>query len=103
MALDVKQAIQTAMDYVQSAFEDEGIENLGLEEIEISEGKWKVTVGFSRPWDHPKLERRNSIMGMAPLSGLQSREDLRPERTYKVISIDSQTGEIESMMIRNVA
>ena len=50
--MDVKQAVETAKRYVGELFDQEGIKNLGLEEIELdhSGGEWRVTVGFSRPW-----------------------------------------------------
>jgi hypothetical protein len=49
--MDVKEAVATAKKYVGELFTQEGITNLGLEEIEFDEqaGEWRVTVGFSRP------------------------------------------------------
>ena len=51
--MDVKEAAKLAKDYVADLFAEEGIGNLGLEEIElVADGHyWVVTVGFSRPWD----------------------------------------------------
>ena len=50
--MDVKEAAKLAKDYVADLFKDERISNVGLEEIELRDGRfWEVTVGFSRPWD----------------------------------------------------
>ena len=50
--MNVKEAAKLAKEYVADLFADEGIANVGLEEIQLgSDGHfWKVTVGFSRPW-----------------------------------------------------
>ena len=51
--MDVKAAVRTAKEYVADLLADEGIINLGLEEVVFDEGDgtWNVTVGFSRPWE----------------------------------------------------
>jgi len=53
MIMDVKQAVATAREYITDLFADDGVMNLGLEEVQYDEtqGEWKVTIGFSRPWD----------------------------------------------------
>ena len=48
---------------------------------------WKITIGFSRPWDHKKAL-------VATLGGG------RPSRSYKVISIDDDSGNVESLKDR---
>ena len=54
--MDVKDAVNAAKTYVAQLFADEGLSNLGLEEVEFDDGSgaWRVTVGFSRPWDRWK-------------------------------------------------
>jgi len=51
--MDVKEAVKRAKQYVAELYEEEGLVNLGLEEIEFDEkaGLWRVTLGFSRPWN----------------------------------------------------
>ena len=50
--MEVKQAVKEAKKYIQELFGEEEILNLGLEEVELDEeGIWRVTVGFSRPWE----------------------------------------------------
>ena len=55
--MDVKEAAKLAKEYVADLFAEEGIGNVGLEEIELGAdcGSWVVTVGFSRPWDQGGL------------------------------------------------
>ena len=54
--MDVKEAVQKAKEYLADLFEGEEIEYVGLEEVEFDDEaeQWKITIGFSRPWDRPK-------------------------------------------------
>ena len=47
------EAVKKAKKYILLLFEDEGIDRLGLEELEFSgeDGIWEVTIGFRRHWD----------------------------------------------------
>lgn len=86
--MEVKQAIQTAKSYVSDIFCDEGAFNIGLEEVEFSGSRWEVTIGFSRQWDKPP---RNPFSAMTSLE----QPDLRAvNRTYKVVEIDDESGEV---------
>ena len=51
--MDAKQAIKAAKSYVSDILEDEGLMNLGLEEVKFKEFEncWEITLGFSRPWN----------------------------------------------------
>ncbi len=53
--MDVKQAVEMAKNHIKDLFENEGISNLGLEEVDFDDqtSVWYVTIGFSRPWDKP--------------------------------------------------
>ncbi len=86
--MDVKEASRRAKEYVADLFDNEGLSNLGLEEIEFDElsSHWKITIGFSRPWD-----TKNSLT--AALA------DRRPERSYKVVRIDDH-GRVKSVTDR---
>ena len=66
-------------------FSDEAIRNLGLEEIESDGMYWKVTIGFSRPWDMSI----NSVLGSS-------------DRAYKVIRVDGDTGCVISVKDRQL-
>ena len=51
--MEVKEAVKTAKMYLSELFESEGIINVGREEVVFDEfaNSWKITLGFSRPWD----------------------------------------------------
>ena len=89
--MDVKEAAKLAKEYVADLFAEEGIGNVGLEEIELKQGPngplWTVTVGFSRPWDQG---------GLASIT--LGQKGLR--RSYKVLRIDNQSGKVESIRDR---
>ena len=63
--------------------------NLGLEEAEFERmsNTWKITVGFSRPWD-----RKNVLTAAIG--------DVRAERSYKVMRINSESGDVVSLKDR---
>ena len=89
--MDVKDAVRKAKQHIQELFDEEGITHIGLEEVsfEEDENNWVVTIGFSRPWDY------------APnaLSLLSHRE---PTRSYKLVTIDDESGEVVSVKHRNI-
>ena len=89
--MDVKEAAKLAKEYVADLFVEEGIGNVGLEEIELKPGPdgrfWVVTVGFSRPWDQG---------GLAAIT--LGQRSLR--RSYKVLRIDDDNGNVESVKDR---
>jgi hypothetical protein len=72
--MDVKSAVELAKKHVADLFSNEGLENLGLEEVEYDDARdiWHITIGFSRPWD------RQYIVGLS--TGAR--------RSYKVVTID---------------
>lgn len=101
--IDVKTAAHKALDYIKSLYEEEPIQNLGLEEVKLSDddGMWSVTVGFSRPWS-----RQNVNEG--PLAALKrSTDPWAPksypiDRDYKQVRIDARSGEVRGMEIRKL-
>lgn len=90
--MNVKDAVKKAIDYIADIFESEHPENIGLEEVVLNENDntWEVTVGFSRPWDHQKG-------GL-----LASMQSLNPQRQYKIVKIDNESGEVKSIKIRGI-
>ena len=88
--MDVRNAVKKAIEYVVEIFQAEKPENIGLEEVFLNEDEnvWQITVGFSRPWDHP---------AQTVLVTLQA---LNPKRQYKVIKINNETEKVESIKIR---
>ena len=86
--MDVKAAVALAKQQISELFAEEGIKNLGLEEVDYDEDKhaWRVTIGFSRPWDEP----RNAL---AALAGQNSYW----RRAYKVVRIADDTAAVLSV------
>ena len=84
--MEVTKAVLAAKDYVHEIFDDEGIMNVGLEEVQSKGRTWKITIGFSRPWD------RN----VGPILGGNT------GRTYKDIEIRDEDGRILSVKDRNL-
>jgi hypothetical protein len=91
-SLEVKEAVLTAKQYAAELFADEHIVNLGLEEVVFDEGTWRVTVGFSRPWDKPT--------GPAGITVLTAGLAQGPSRSYKVIEIEDVTGRVVAIKNR---
>ena len=86
--MDVKEATKTAREYVAEVFADEGITNLGLEEVvyDVESERWRITFGFARPWD------RQGDMGV--------RMGLKAPRAYKILRIDDGTGRVVALTDR---
>ena len=87
--LDVKEAAQRASEYFAGLYAKEGVENVQLEEVELTDDGeyWLITLSY--PMVPP------SDMAIVPFN-------LAFKRKYKVFKIDSKTGEVKSMKIRNV-
>ena len=90
--MEVKEAVQVAKEYLRDLFEGEEVDYVGLEEVEFdnASNEWKVTVGFSRPWDCP-----------SSLSAAMRDEPLR--RSYKVVRIKDTNGKVTSVRDRSLA
>lgn len=86
------EAIQTAKKYLEDVFDGSGerITNLGLEEIRLSDNErvWEITLGFSRPW------QRHGTSVADVIQGVRHRP---PERTYKIVVLEADTGKFVSM------
>ena len=87
-ALDMKEAVGLAKGYIAELYAPEEITNVGLEEIEFDPDKniWKITVGFSRPWDRIKNKTVAASLGYP-----------RAARSYKILSINDDTSNVESV------
>ena len=83
--MDVKEAVQTARDFITDLFEDEQISNVGLEEFVFDDAadEWRITIGFARPWNLQNELRR-----------------LGEGRSYKMVCIDDVSGEVTSVKDR---
>ena len=86
--MDAKAAVVLAKQRIADLFAEEGIKNLGLEEIDYDDTQqaWRVTIGFSRPWDEP----RNALAAIAG-------QNMYWRRAYKVVTIDENSSDILSI------
>ena len=87
--MKVQDAVTTAKKHIQDLYSDEEIVHVGLEEVVLDDDIWKVTIGFSRPWD---------ISTTSPISIVSPRP--RP-RTYKRVTIKDGDGEVLSIENRD--
>ncbi|RST85262.1 hypothetical protein EJC49_16650 [Aquibium carbonis] len=87
--MNAKEAVKSAKKYVSEMLAEEGIVNLGLEEIERDDAKkmWNITLGFSRPWNTT-----------GPLSAIAG--GAAAQRTYRTIRIRETDGHVVSMTRR---
>jgi hypothetical protein len=97
--IDVKSAVKIARDYLTD-FYPEGLSNLMLEEVELSndEQYWLITFGFD-----------TDRLAAEPLADVLTKvrpaaDYLRPKyvRDYKIIKLRAEDGKPVSMKIREV-
>ncbi len=90
--IDVKDAVQRAMQYLEEMYDTRSFRDVLLEEVDRSEDDrfWNVTIGFTRP------QEPTSAGPMAILVGQQ--EEFR--REYRVFQIDAEKGALHSMRSR---
>jgi hypothetical protein len=83
--VDVKEAAQRASEYFAGLYQDQGLSNVQLEEVELTDdGKfWLITLSYPGPRE----------LGTFNIS---------PKRKYKLFKIDAKTGDVKSMKIRKV-
>ena len=87
--MDVKEAVRAAREHLTDLFAEDDIMDIGLEEVVFDDESdvWKITIGFSRPWDRT-----------ASITQRMAQEHLR--RAYKVVSISDVTEEVLSIRDR---
>jgi hypothetical protein len=91
--MDVRQAVKSAKDWVLDVMKEEQPINLGLEEVEFDDEDqiWKITLGFSRPWN----STRNAL---STLTG-----DVALRRAFRTIMIDDKSGRVKGMVRKTSA
>jgi hypothetical protein len=90
--IDVQQAVQVATQYAAQLFGN-ALNNLRLEEVELSfdEKHWYITIGFDE-----SVPLRSGAIGAA----LENMMNPRMERRYKVVDVDSNTGKVRAVKMR---
>lgn len=91
--MDVKEAVAAAKRYIEEVFSDEGIAEIGLEEVEFDNARdvWRITMGFSR-------ERMVVDMSSPALGHLLAPR--RRVRSYKVVRISDKNNKVLSVKNR---
>ena len=89
--IDVRDAVKTALAYLDGLFGEDSVFDARLEEVELSDDGmyWLVTVSF--------LRKRPATPGFLPavVGGY--------ERDYKIVTVDSANGNVKSVKIRQLA
>ena len=93
--VDVKEAVRLVLEYVKEIFQGEQLADLGLEEVEFDDASatWRVTVGFSRPWD-AFTGAQAALASIAGVSRVRA-------RTFKVLTVKDR--KVIAMRDRNRA
>ena len=88
--MEVREAVKSAKDWVLEVMKEEQPVNLGLEEVEFDDKSqvWKITLGFSRPWNSTKN-------ALSTLTG-----DVALRRAYRTIIVDDKDGHVRGMVRR---
>jgi hypothetical protein len=96
--IDVKSAVNAACQYLESLqdFMGKSSQDLRLEEVELSEDRrfWLITLGF----EQPVKAKRSQISSLVPAPAVPPQPEY--ERVYKLFKVNSETGEVEAMKIR---
>lgn len=93
--MGAKDAVRAAKEHIADLFQDEGVMDVGLEELVYRDGDlgvWEITIGFRRVWKGPDPVGNP----LAVLSGRTS------PRTYKIVRI-SDEGEVLSLKHRQIS
>jgi hypothetical protein len=90
--MELKDAVRTAKRLIVEIFEEEKIDEIGLEEVEYDDQSdtWHVTIGFRRPWSRSGTPA-GPLVGMFP--GVH-------ERWYKLVAIRGADGALLSVKDR---
>ena len=82
--VEIRQAVENALQFMRDIYEEGELEKLGLEEVEhdTESGDWLVTVG---------------IGGAEPASTMSVVAGTGVDRHYKIIRIDAGSGAVISM------
>jgi hypothetical protein len=90
--VDVHKAVKAAIAFFEKSFAHEKVENLQLEEVELSEDNrfWLITLGYDDPAATNLYEATKIVAALRP----------RPLRKYKVVRVDAENGKAVAVKIR---
>jgi hypothetical protein len=92
--IDVKTAVERAYNYLQSLQDKMGdLNDIRLEEVELSQDDrfWLITLGFDLPDNKPQSVMEKITYTLP-----------KYERNYKIFKVNSESGEVEAMKIREL-
>jgi hypothetical protein len=94
--IEVKQAVETAANYLADLFAEEGISDIRLEEVELSDDSqtWYITFSFLR---------KAKQTGRQAMDDLQYALGQHHDRDYKVLALRADDGVVTSVKIRQLA
>ena len=112
--VEVKQAIQNAIEYLKKNYEGvEDIDDIRLEEVEYEEisNEWLITISMLREtaddektiYDDAQAGIWRSVIAAQKLLDQNSAAKKILRRVYKIIRINAETGEFVSMKLREFA
>lgn len=97
--MKAQEAVAKAKEYVRDLYADEKIRFVGLEEIEWNDDAWRITIGFSRPWDLPP---KNILTETLKPTSMQCSPPRSPgSRTYKVVIVRDNDGAVLAIKHRD--
>ena len=92
--MEVKQVVSTAKGYVADLLHDEGVSNIGLEEVNFDDQAniWLITVGYTR--------REESKMSNGPYQQLAEKVSGIPQskRIYRIVKVKEPDGKVIGMV-----
>ncbi len=94
--MDARAATRTAKSYIAQVFADEGIDDVGLEEVDFDDRSdlWQITISFLRP--RGQMDRFQAAASGYPAGTPKMR------RSFKVVNIDNGSGSVVSVKHRVV-
>jgi len=100
--VDAKQAVKTALAFVEDLYGKDTLDGLLLKEVELSgdESYWLVTIGFNVGRPQPTHQPNQPMpFGGKTVEPVPVRE---PLRIYKSVKLDAETGKALSLKIKKI-
>ena len=94
--MDVKEAVRAGKAYIDGVFEDEDTSDTRLEEVEYDDREhvWNITFSFLRP--------TGMVSTADVLLPALSKGTRNVRRDYKVVTVDSSSGQATSIRHRSL-